>query len=82
MYGYFRASPETSDLGRLDATDQSGARRVAIVNQMFVCMFPPGENPIGKRFRHNPKEGEWPETIGVVEDGKYRPFAEAPTPTA
>jgi hypothetical protein len=81
MYGYSRAAQRPVISVDFDATDQSGARRVAIVNQMFVRMFPPGENPIGKRFRHNPREGEWPETIGVVEDGKYRSFAEAPTPT-
>lgn len=79
--GYFRTAQTRMISGRdFDAADKRGARRVAIVNETFVRMFLPGENPIGKRFRHDPKEGEWRQIIGVVEDGKYRSLAEAPMP--
>jgi predicted permease len=78
---YFHTAQTRMIEGRdFDAADKPGARRVAIVNQTFVRMFLPGENPIGKRFRHDPKEGEWREIVGVVEDGKYRSLAEAPMP--
>ena len=79
--GYFRTARTRMIAGRdFDDNDKMGARMVAVVNETFVRMFFPGENPIGKRFRHDPKAGEWREIVGVVEDGKYRSLAEAPMP--
>ena len=79
--GYFKTAGTRMITGRsFDDNDKPGARRVAVVNETFVRMFLPGENPIGKRFRHDPKEGEWREIVGVVEDGKYRSLGEAPMP--
>jgi predicted permease len=78
---YFRTARTQLVAGRLfDDNDKQGTRRVAIVNQAFARMLLPDENPIGKRFRHDPKKGEWREIVGVVEDGKYRSLSEAPMP--
>ena len=79
--GYFGTARTRILSGRdFDENDKLGARRAAIVNQTFVRQLLPGENPIGKRFRHDTKKGEWREIVGVVEDGKYRSLSESPMP--
>jgi predicted permease len=79
--GYLRAARTRLIAGR-DFTDDDkmGGRRVAIVNQAFARQLLPGENPIGKRFRHDPAGNDWREIVGVVEDGKYRSLGEKPLP--
>jgi len=53
---------------------------VAVVNEAFIRQLMPGEEPIGKRFRHG-TSGKWVQIAGVVEDGKYRSLGETPSPT-
>jgi predicted permease len=65
------------DIGQRDTKD---APRVVLVNETFARQLLPGEDPIGKRFRHN-DDGKWIQIAGVVEDGKYRNLGEAPSPT-
>jgi predicted permease len=79
--GYLRAAQTRVIAGRdFTADDKMGVRRVAIVNQAFARQLLPGENPIGKRFRHDPAGNDWREIVGVVEDGKYRSLGEKPMP--
>ena len=79
--GYLRAAQTKLIAGRdFNDGDKGPGRHVAIVNQAFARQLLHGENPIGKRFRHDPAEGEWQEIVGVVEDGKYRSLGEAPMP--
>ncbi len=79
--GYLRAAQTKLIAGRdLEDGDKQGGRRVVLVNETFARKLLPGENPIGKRFRHDPVQGEWREIVGVVEDGKYRSLGEAPMP--
>jgi predicted permease len=69
--GYLRAMQTRLIAGRdFDSRDRATTKPVAIVNQTFATkLLTPGD-PIGKRFRTNPK-GDWVEVVGVVEDGKY-----------
>jgi predicted permease len=79
--GYLQAMRTRLIAGRdLDRHDTKEAPRVALVNEAFVHQLLPGEDPIGKRFRHN-TSGKWIQIAGVVEDGKYRSLGEAPSPT-
>jgi predicted permease len=79
--GYLQAMRTRLVSGRdLDQRDTKDAPRVALVNEAFVHQLLPGENPIGKRFRHG-SSGKWIQIAGVVEDGKYRSLGEAPSPT-
>jgi predicted permease len=80
--GYLQAMRTRLIAGRdLDRRDNKDAPLVAIVNEAFVRQLLPGENPIGRRFRHS-TTGKWIQIAGVVEDGKYRSLGEAPSPTA
>ena len=79
--GYLQAMRTRLIAGRdLDQHDTKDAPRVALVNEAFVHRLLPGEDPIGKRFRHS-TSGKWIQIAGVVEDGKYRSLGEAPSPT-
>jgi predicted permease len=79
--GYLRAARTKLTAGRdLEESDNQSARHVVLVNQAFARKLLPGENPIGKRFRHNTDKTEWWEIAGVVEDGKYRSLGEQPMP--
>ncbi len=78
--GYLQAMRTRLMAGRdLDQRDTKDAPRVALVNEAFVRQLLPGENPVGKRFRHAAMK--WIEIVGVVEDGKYRSLGETPSPT-
>ena len=60
--------------------DTKDSPQVVLVNETFGserCL--PGEDPVGKRFRHG-TTGKWREIVGVVEDGKYRALQEQPVP--
>jgi predicted permease len=74
--GYLQAMHTRLVAGRdLDQRDKQDTTQVALVNEEFVRRLLPGENPIGKRFRHR-VTGKWIQIAGVVEDGKYYSLAE------
>jgi predicted permease len=79
--GYLQAMGTRLIAGRdLDQRDTKDAPLVAIVNEAFVRQLLPGEDPVGKRFRHR-SDSPWIQIAGVVEDGKYRSLGESPSPT-
>jgi predicted permease len=79
--GYLEAMRTRLIAGRdLDQRDTKDAPRVALVNEAFVRELLPGQDPVGKRFRHL-TSGKWIQIAGVVEDGKYRSLGESPSPT-
>jgi predicted permease len=79
--GYLQAMRTRLIAGRdLDQRDSKDAPRVALVNEAFVRQLLPGEDAVGKRFRHS-TTGKWIQIAGVVEDGKYRSLGESPSPT-
>jgi predicted permease len=79
--GYIHAMGTRLLAGRdLDRRDSKDAPQVALVNEAFVRQLLPGEDPVGKRFRHR-TDGKWIQIAGVLEDGKYRSLGETPSPT-
>ncbi len=79
--GYLEAMHTRLIAGRdLDQHDTKDAPRAVLVNEAFARQLLPGEDPIGKRFRHNDNE-QWLQIAGVVEDGKYHSLGEEPSPT-
>ncbi len=72
--------------------DRDGAPRVAVVNDVFVRMHYPNENPIGQRIRMGRNSNIVREIVGVVGTVKhygltdkdqaqmYEPFAQMPSP--
>jgi predicted permease len=60
--------------------DDPRARLVAIVNQRFVDVLWPGQDPIGRRFSEAGPTGPWMEVIGVTGTGKYGAVLEEPQP--
>jgi len=79
--GYLQAMQTRLIAGRdLDQRDTQNAPLVALVNEAFVRQLLPGEDPVGKRYRHR-TDGKWIQIAGVVEDGKYRSLGETPSPT-
>lgn len=78
--GYLKAMGTRLIAGRdFDARDTKDSPRIALVNEAFARQLLPGEDPVGKRFRHG-KTGNWIQIAGVVEDGKYRSLGETPSP--
>jgi predicted permease len=61
------------------ATDTASAPRVAIVNEALAKHYWPGQDPVGKRFRLDDRNGPWVQIVGVTKTGKYEWFAEPPT---
>jgi len=79
--GYLRAMQTKLVAGRdVDARDTKDAPHVVLVNEAFTRQLLPGEDPVGKRFRYDPR-ARWMQIAGVVEDGKYRSLGEKPSPT-
>jgi len=60
--------------------DRAGSRRVAIVNQLFVKTYWPGQDPIGKRIRLDSAAGPVIEVVGVAKNGHYLAVNETPAP--
>ena len=60
-------------------TDASETPRVAVVNETLAERYWPRQNPIGKRFRLNDRNGPWVEIVGVAKNGKYVFISEEPT---
>ncbi|MGO9517500.1 MAG: ABC transporter permease [Candidatus Korobacteraceae bacterium] len=70
---YFSTIGQSIVRGRdFSESDNTGSRRVAIVNQAFVKRFFPSEDPLGKHFGMNNSKyaGDY-EIVGVVRDAKY-----------
>ena len=55
--------------------DDSGAPKVAIVNEAFAKRFWPGKDPIGRHFRTGGTERV---VVGVAKTGKYNQLSESP----
>jgi predicted permease len=64
----------------IERHDLDTNNRVAVVNQQMAARFWPNDDPVGKRLRLEKIDGDEYEVIGVVEDGKYNDFEEAPIP--
>jgi len=93
--GYFRTMGIPMLEGRdLTPGDREGAKKVAVVNEIFAHDFFKNENPIGRRFRRAGNDpNDWVEIVGVVRASKYSrvrqklprvvyfPFAQSPKPT-
>lgn len=62
-----------------DFTDQDDANapKVAIVNEAFAQRFWPGQDPIGRQFRHN---GVPVSIVGLAKTGKYNRLQEPAQP--
>lgn len=71
--GYFDALKISLRQGRLfPAEVRADGPKLAIVNETLARQFWPGENPIGKRIGSaDPKDPEWREVIGVVNDVEF-----------
>jgi predicted permease len=75
---FFRTLGTRIHAGRdFDWHDDSGSKRVAIVNETFTRTVLRSDHPIGRRFRYL-FGGDPIEVVGVVEDGKYVSLTETP----
>jgi predicted permease len=74
---YFKTLNQRLLAGR-DFTDRDvkKAPGVAIVNQLFVDQYMPGQNPIGRHFKTGPDV----EIVGVVKNARYQDLREQPCP--
>jgi len=61
-------------------SDQEGAPRVAIVNEVMARRLWPNQDPQGKRFRIQRTGETWWEVVGVARDGKYLALFEPAMP--
>jgi predicted permease len=76
---YYETMNTAIILGRgFTADDKAGARRVAVVNAEFANTYWPRQDPIGKRFRLNDRNGPWVEVVGVTKTNKFWFIAEPP----
>jgi len=78
---YFRAMGIPVISGReFTPSDNTGAPKVAVVNEAFVRHFFPGQNPLGHRFATGGGPTVKPdiEIVGVIKDSKYADMKEAP----
>jgi len=75
--GYFRTLGLRLLRGRdFDATDLPEGTPAVVVNQAFVAMHFPSEEPIGRRVSFNGPRGPWRTIVGVVTDSKYATLSE------
>ena len=78
--GYFETMGTSIVQGRgFRVTDTATSPRVAVVNETFARHYWPAQNPIGKRFRLNDRNGRFVEIVGVSKDNAYISLQEAPT---
>ncbi len=70
--GYFRTMRIDLRRGRgFRDSDQEGAPRAAVVNEVMARKLWPNQDPLGKRFRMQRTGDAWWEVVGVARDGKY-----------
>jgi predicted permease len=62
--------------------DSAASVHVAIVNELFVKRFFPGQNPLGHQISGNNGPNDTAVIVGVVKDHKYRNLEEEPIPMA
>ncbi|MBY0503134.1 MAG: ABC transporter permease [Bryobacteraceae bacterium] len=55
----------------LDERDTEGARKVAVVNQVFAQKFFPGQNPVGQHFSFGGAKPVEIEIVGVARNARY-----------
>ncbi|MGC9970792.1 MAG: ABC transporter permease [Bryobacteraceae bacterium] len=77
--GYF----ETVDVPILQGrdfrmTDSADSPRVAIASEQFARKFYPNQDPVGKRFRLDGRDGPPVEIVGLAKQSKYFFLAEPP----
>jgi predicted permease len=73
--GYFETMGITRRSGRLlDDRD----RNTAVIAARTAERLWPGQDPLGKRFRHGPDDSPWVEVIGVVNDARAVTLTEEP----
>jgi predicted permease len=80
---YFETLGTKIILGRgITDEDTPASKPVAVVNEAFVKLFFPNENPIGKRFGHgsDAKHAADYEIVGLAEDAKYTNLRAAAPP--
>jgi macrolide transport system ATP-binding/permease protein len=81
--GYFRTMGIPILRGRdFGTADAPQAERVAIVNQAFVRLHFPNEDPLGRRISFRGPNGPWETIVGIVADSKYRNLLDEFTPIA
>jgi predicted permease len=79
---YFEAIGTPLLKGRtLSDADAGSAPRVAVVDQSFAQHFWPGEDALGKRFRHggDTSAGRWVTVVGIVPNIKHAALDERPS---
>jgi predicted permease len=70
MPGYFQTMGIPLMKGRaLGPQDQAGSESVVVISEAMAARDFPGENPLGKRVKH---QQVWRTVVGVVGDVKYR----------
>ncbi len=75
---YFKTLNQALLSGRdFSDRDVKKAPGVAIVNQLFVAQYIPGENPIGRHFKAADDDVE---IVGVVSNSRYQSLREKPCP--
>jgi predicted permease len=60
------------------SSDKSDAPRVAVINETLASHYWPHQDPVGKRFRMDNRNGPWVEIVGVAKNGKYMFISEPP----
>ena len=60
--------------------DTAASPRVAVANRRLTDLLWPGQDPIGRRLRLDGPGEPWVEIVGVTATGRYRSFAEEPSP--
>ncbi|HUR94292.1 MAG TPA: ABC transporter permease [Gemmatimonadales bacterium] len=78
--GYFQAMGIPLRAGRLlDDHDGAGRPRVVLVSESYAKRAFAGGEPIGRRLRFGPREGDWYTIVGVVGDVKQAALGLGPS---
>jgi predicted permease len=75
--GYFHTMSIGLRAGRL-LGDLDAGRGVAVISARTANTLWPGQDPVGKRFRHGPDDSPWVEVVGVVSDVRAVALADDP----
>ncbi|HEY7474516.1 MAG TPA: ABC transporter permease, partial [Vicinamibacterales bacterium] len=79
--GYFKTMGIGLVAGRdFGPQDVEKAPLAVVVNEAFVAMHFPAEDPLGRRLSFTGRDGPWREIVGVVRDSKYASLSENRTP--